>query len=343
MQPLLIRADAHTTIGAGHVMRCLALAQVRQEAGGEAHFVLAMDEGSIVKRIRSEGMPIHRIHTDPGSEDDAYQTALIAKEIGAKWILADGYHFSSRFQRCIKEQDEMRLLIQDDNCEQNYYYADIILNANLYAAENMYPSSCREVYTKLYLGWKYSILRREFRQARRAKQPAQSTTRILITMGGMDPDNVILKILKALRKLGDIPIKVNVVVAGDNPHFAQIVDCCQDIGDNATILHSVENMAKVMDMANLAISAAGGTCHELIYMNVPFMAVIVADNQVAFAQEAAKRGLCLNLGWHTSFDQEFVANQIAGLINSERKRRWQQKQQRELCQTAFETDWLLKL
>jgi len=33
-QPLLIRADADTQIGTGHLMRCLALGQAWQDAGG---------------------------------------------------------------------------------------------------------------------------------------------------------------------------------------------------------------------------------------------------------------------------------------------------------------------
>ncbi len=48
---LVIRADANTKIGTGHVMRCLALAEARQETGGDVYFLTAFKLPAIETRL----------------------------------------------------------------------------------------------------------------------------------------------------------------------------------------------------------------------------------------------------------------------------------------------------
>ena len=87
---LLIRADADTEIGTGHVMRCLALAQGWREAAGEAVFAMATDAPSLEKRLAEEGFEVERLAAEPGSTEDAAAAARLAQAVhhrqqGTRW------------------------------------------------------------------------------------------------------------------------------------------------------------------------------------------------------------------------------------------------------------------
>ena len=153
----LIRADASAQIGAGHVMRCLALAQALQDDGGSATFVMASGSPGLEARVKLEKIEVQQIAAKPGSTDDAVKTAELAKQIGAAWVVVDGYQFGALYQKTIKASG-LRLLFIDDNGHADHYYADLILNQNIHAHEDMYAS--KERHSKLLLGTRSALLRR---------------------------------------------------------------------------------------------------------------------------------------------------------------------------------------
>ena len=155
MKPLIIRSDASPEIGTGHIMRCIALAEAWQDTGGEVVFILAYDTPALEARLKKEGFRILHISQKSGTIGDADETALIAHEHGADWIVVDGYHFGAEYQKTIKDAG-LSLLFIDDYGHADHYYADIVLNQNIYADMSFYPKF--ESYNRFLLGTKYALI-----------------------------------------------------------------------------------------------------------------------------------------------------------------------------------------
>src|SRR5215471_8784877 len=83
---LLVRCDATVAMGTGHAMRCLALAQAWQDLGGVAVFVMTESTPAIESRLREQAVEVIKLQTEPGSGNDARETAQLATRRNAKWV-----------------------------------------------------------------------------------------------------------------------------------------------------------------------------------------------------------------------------------------------------------------
>ena len=140
-------------------MRCLALAQAWQNHGGTVVFVMREGPSSIDERLKSEQITIIQNPNEAGSIKDAQLTASFAKNHGASWIVIDGYNFGSEYQKNLQTQG-FEILTVDDLGHAGKYSADIVVNQNVYANNSFYTR--KEPATRLLLGPKYALIRREF-------------------------------------------------------------------------------------------------------------------------------------------------------------------------------------
>ena len=326
--PLIVRADANVAIGMGHVMRCIALAQAWQDSGGSVTFVMAGDSESIESRLLKEKISVLNIESNPGSLDDAIELVGFAGRPGVAWIVIDGYHFCTEYQREIKKAG-MKLLCLDDYGHCKHYFADIVLNQNVNANERTYKK--REPYTRLLLGTRYALLRREFIEYRDWKRriPAQAKN-ILVTMGGSDTDNVTARVLGALECIQDVRFEVVVAVGGSNSHFSSLIAQAKGMAHSVQIKKDVQDMPALMAWADLAIAAGGSTCWEIAYMDLPAVLIVLADNQREIASGLGEAGFAVDLGWHENVVAKDIETAVNNLIMDIEKRRRISKMGREI-------------
>jgi UDP-2,4-diacetamido-2,4,6-trideoxy-beta-L-altropyranose hydrolase len=313
---LLIRADADARLGTGHVMRSLALAQVWQDHGGHAVFAMSTGGPELQKRLLAEGMQVSQILARPGSSMDAEQTANLARGLHAQWIVLDGNRFNAEYQRDIKKLGP-QLLVIDDTGHASEYSADIVLNYASCATEALYAK--REAYTRLLLGPRYALFRREFSRWQNWKRDIPVVAgNILVTIGGGDADNVTMKIVDVLQDIDLEGLQATVVVGFTNPHYDRLRLAVSRSNVPIRLERSVEDMPSLMAWADIAITAGGGTCLELLFLATPCVVLTVAHDQVENTRLLDEAGAVVSLGWHLSAENKRIVEVLRDLCQQKK-------------------------
>jgi UDP-2,4-diacetamido-2,4,6-trideoxy-beta-L-altropyranose hydrolase len=309
---VLFRTDASAAIGTGHVMRCIALAQAMHDTGDEVAFVsLGLEE-----RLNQEKLHTIRISAAPYSKEDARETAWHAKKIGMEWVVVDGYGFDAHYQQALKEEG-LQILFLDDFGHADSYCADIVLNQNVSAREDLYQKRTPNI--RLLLGPQYALLRREFCAWKERRNARTGPVRnLLVTFGGADPENVTTKVIRALARTAYTG-SVTVVAGTSNPHLQDLKQLAAPF-KTIRLITDARDMSALMAEADLAIAAGGTTSWELLFMGVPFLTGTFAENQVKVAEALEDQELAENVGWYPDRTEEGIAERLSRVLDDEQWR-----------------------
>jgi UDP-2,4-diacetamido-2,4,6-trideoxy-beta-L-altropyranose hydrolase len=317
-KPLIIRTDANTKIGTGHMMRCLALAQTWKDSEGKVIFSTRCGNETLLNKLRLEQFELHVLPECCGDQLDWESTQRLLGNYPDAWVVLDGYHFAETYQKRLKEFKHP-LLVTDSTAHLQHYYADLILNHSFCAHNFRY---FHETYTRFMLGPAYFMMRREFLPWRNWQReiPTQAR-RILVTLGGSDPMRQTAKVVAALKKIKR-EIEVTIVLGEANSARWEI-EALITGGEQDTRFRMIENsdnMASLMAAADLAITAGGITSREMCFMGLPMLIIVVANNQESNAAMMHDLGVAENLGWYKNVSEELLVQSITSLLTSPQQR-----------------------
>lgn len=309
---VVIRVDASLTMGTGHVMRCLTLAEALKKRGVTVTFICREHVGNLIDRIIHQGFDCYRLAqaSEVFESDELYhsswlgcsqsQDALMCEPILAQlmpdWLVVDHYAIDYRWHDVLTAYYD-RLMVIDDLADRKLS-ADLMLNQN-YGAD---ASSYRELVDadcQLLVGLAFALLRPEFVQYRSESLMRRSVVSqqrsLLITMGGVDEKNVtssVLAIFDDIRLLPNWNIKI--VVGEKYPHLEILTKQVTTMSHrHIDLLVGITNMAEVMATSDLAVGAAGATTWERCCLGVPSIQLVIAYNQQAVAKQLADNGVVL--------------------------------------------------
>jgi UDP-2,4-diacetamido-2,4,6-trideoxy-beta-L-altropyranose hydrolase len=263
---------------------------------------------------------VARPHPDPADLKQVLnQLQNIRKDRGIPWLVLDGYHFDSDYQKSIHETGCKLVVIDDYNHLPNYH-ADILLNQNIGA--ELIPYSC-DLKTVNLFGPKYALLSTEFLTWKnRTQKHSGDQRRIMVTLGGADPDNITLKVLRALLQTRLKGIGVDIIVGPANPHIKELEfeiksarKASVPLANSIQLLSNI-NMPEIMAKTDVAISAGGSTCWELCFLGIPSLLIIAAENQQSTAVGLDHAGAACCLGWHEDVDPARLSSTIKNYLSN---------------------------
>lgn len=256
---ILFRADSSSNIGLGHIMRDLVLA--KQYKNDTIYFACQNLDGNIIDKIPYETKILHSNNID--------ELIKLIDLLHIDLLVIDHYGITYNDEKRIKEKTGVKILSFDDTYEK--HYCDILLNHNISADEKRYkelvPESC-----ELRCGSKYTLIRDEFKDEKKIKR--EKIYDIFLAMGGTDSANINIPILNAIPD----SLKVSLLTTSSNAHLGKIKEYIKH--HRQITLHVDSNeVAKLMNQSKYAIITPSVIVHEVLFMQLPFLAIKVAENQ----------------------------------------------------------------
>jgi UDP-2,4-diacetamido-2,4,6-trideoxy-beta-L-altropyranose hydrolase len=297
---IAIRVDASITMGSGHVMRCLTLADQLVKRGCDCVFITRRQPGDLNLMISEKGYDVHvlrkqareteqafegpqSVHTawlDCSWQVDAKQTRDVLLEVKPDLIIVDHYALSKDWETAVNP-DSLKLMVIDDLADREHR-CSMLLDQNFCRSiedyANLVPDSC-----KCLIGPEYALLRPEFEEARESSLSRRvkfNIENILVSMGGVDKDNATASVLDILDSC-ELPksCAINVVMGFHSPWLNQVKERAEKMQYTTEVLVGIGDMAARMADADLSIGAVGGTTWERCALGLPAFVMLLAENQ----------------------------------------------------------------
>lgn len=305
-----IRADGNDVLGMGHLMRCLSIAGELRLQGAGVVFLTADDWGK--QLIQKQGFEHWVLGTDYTCMEA--ETAVLKNIIADRQIsllLVDSYQATNPYLETVREWVKVVCLEEELG---EVRPADGIINYNIYAPglpyKEKYPQG-----TFCYLGSNYAPVRPEF--AKKTGDIREHVTKILLTMGGSDLQNINGKLLRAFLDSEEPALKTiefEVVCGAFSPHRESLQALEKD-NPRVHIRIQVEDMAALMEQCDIAVSAAGSTMYELAALGIPTVCCYYVENQRQIAEGFARFTKAVNAGDYTK-EPEAVQERILQTVTN---------------------------
>jgi len=293
-QRIAFRTDAAQAIGAGHLRRCLTLAEALRADGHDVLFVCRAFEKSLNADVAAAGFPLIELPPAAGSTntEDARETcAALVGHGPIDVMVVDHYGLGATWETEVRRVAS-RVAVIDDLADRAHA-CDVLIDVTpAQDAAVRYAGLVSDGAVKL-LGPRYALLRPEFR-ALRGKTGARSgeIARVFVSFGGSDEQDRCGTAVGAIRAALGPNTAIDVVLGRLAPHAGRLQGLAET--DPQLSVHiDTPHVARLMAVADLAIGAAGTMSWERACLGLPALVAQIAENQSGPIQALVQAGCAI--------------------------------------------------
>ncbi len=223
---------------------------------------------------------------------DINQCYDIIKKSAPDLIIIDHYALDHLWERLIRTFSSCKIMVIDDLCDRKHncdYLIDSTYGRTYSEYQKLINNNC-----KYYFGTDYSIINRDFKElretAKNKRKAAIRNYKILITMGGVDINNISETIIDVLNEINITnPHNILLIIGKASPHKKNLIKKCHE--KNIQYCIGVKNMPQLMVEYDIAIGALGVTAWERCVLYLPSINISISQNQEIIADKARAAGL----------------------------------------------------
>lgn len=285
----------------------------------------------MLDQLRSSGFRVYELPAPPAQQqgDDSAQwngvseTQDAAQTIeqlpcGLDWLIVDHYSCGNAWEKAVRPYCQ-RLGVIDDLAR--LHTCDLLIDPNWVgnATASRYEQSTKSVTVKL-LGPTYAFISKEYLEIRSVvRERNGDAQRIFVYFGGSDVRELTRLTLRVLSSDVFSHLDVDVVI-GATAVNRDAVRHCATMRPRTIVHENLTSLAPLLAAADLAIGAVGGTTWERMYLGVPTVATILADNQREIGNALAAAELLCPLDDAASVNAASLTAALADMLGNPSKR-----------------------
>lgn len=292
---MLFVVSGYQEIGLGHVYNTLLLANDIVEH--EVVFLVDDKSQLAFEKISSKNYQVFQQQSVNILDD--------IKQIEPDVVINDRLDTTADYMQSLKDLDLK--VINFEDLGEGAKLADLTINA-------IYPED--EVIPNHYFGHRYFVLRDEF-VLTPAKSINQNVKKVLLSFGGVDPNNYTHKVLSAIYSYcQESSIEINIVAGFGYQEQGSLIEF-----NEIQIHQNVSNISDYMHDADVIFTSAGRTTYEIASQTVPAVVLAQNERELTHLFANAEHGF-INLGLGTLVDNQKVLETFTHLVESYEKRQY---------------------